>query len=315
MRNFLTHRASTRSSSSSQSSQSTHSIQGTDVVHHARSRRLEKSRSLLSDASSRDSSPALILDTHAREHPGEALLNPGVAFTIEWDNIWLPGQKLNPEHLGYRVKHASQVRGNRRPSAVSAHGADLLYTGDGSRVKIWLCKICHSRGNRSAAKIVDGYNHINHHLRKEHRIDVSGNGGLLPDSPRAPSDPWAATAAVVAGSARMASHNPWQEESLQRALVDWVILHDISFATASSAELRGLLTWNRLDLLQALPGSRTTISSYIVDSLKRRKEEIRTILRLSRSKVALSVDIWTSPNHLSFLGVVAHFLGMYASWQ
>ncbi|KAF1967522.1 hypothetical protein BU23DRAFT_573135 [Bimuria novae-zelandiae CBS 107.79] len=107
MRNFLSQRASTRSTSQSQSSQSSRSTQGSDVIHHARSRRLEKSRSLLSESSSRDSSPAPVYDSHAREHPGDSLLNPGVVFPIEWDNIWLASKKLKAEELGYRVKHSS----------------------------------------------------------------------------------------------------------------------------------------------------------------------------------------------------------------
>ena len=78
-------------------------------------------------------------------------------------------------------------------------------------------------------------------MKKLHRIDV--NTGLLPEivleEPKwsSPFD-----AARVAGSNRLVSHTPWQEEQLQAALIDWVILKDISFAVATSPELRGLLT-------------------------------------------------------------------------
>lgn len=307
MHDFLqTGRVASRRNTQASSSASSSSR----VTHHARSRRLEKSKSLLSLPSSQEGLHAPSVDGQSKEYPDDASVNTGAVFPIEWDNIWLGSKKLSPELLGYRVKHLSQMRGNRRPSPVWRHGAELLYTGDGQRVKVWLCRLCHGQGLRGAAKIVDGYNHINAHLQKEHRIDIAGGGGLLPDPSRPPANPWEA-AATVAGSARVVNHSAWQEESLQSALVDWVILHDQSFAHASSAELRGLLTWNRLDLLNALPSSRATISSYVTQGLEQRKREIRMILRMAPSKIALSVDIWTSPNHLSFLGVVAHFIGMY----
>jgi hypothetical protein len=89
-----------------------------------------------------------------------------------------------------------------------------------------------------------------------------------------------------------------------------MIANDVSFNLAVSAELRGLIFWNRPDLLNALPTSVGALSRYnIVDGLKERKPTIQTLLLNSGSEVALSVDIWTSPNHFSFLGVVAHFVG------
>jgi hypothetical protein len=78
---------------------------------------------------------------------------------------------------------------------------------------------------------------------------------------------------------------------------------------AASPELRGLLTWNRSDLLKALPTSSTTIAEYTRSSLERRKEEIKTLVTTAASKISISVDVWTSSNPLSFLGVVAHFAG------
>jgi hypothetical protein len=126
--------------------------------------------------------------------------------------------------LGYRVKHASQLRGNRSLSLVWKHGADLAYTdNDGKLVRVWLCKLCHLLHAPGAAKVVDGYSHIITHLLKEHRIDLS-TGGLLPDSPRTPVDPWAASRVV--GAQSVVSKTAWQEGGLQSSVVDWVILQD-----------------------------------------------------------------------------------------
>jgi hypothetical protein len=287
--------------------------------HHAGSRRLGKARAsrLSSPSSSRESTPSQ--DAVTREFPGDNRLNHGLCFTIDWDNIYLGSKRLRPERLGYRVKHGSQLRGNREKSRIWRFGADLVYTkDDGTKVKVWLCERCHVKGDRSAAKSVDGYNHIVGHLLRVHQIVVDllameTGPVLLPDGPPRLMNPFEAASLVggIAGAGRMVNHSQWQEGALQAALVDWVILQDHSFRQASSDELRGLLSWNRLDLLAALPSCHGTICSYVHQGLKERKKAIRMILSSTTSKVALSFDIWTSPNHLSFLGVVAHFFGMY----
>lgn len=66
-------------------------------------------------------------------------------------------------------------------------------------------------------------------------------------------------------------------------------------------------------MMRALPGSASTISKYVLSQLEIRKEMVAEILGGSASKVAVSVDVWTSSNYMSFLGVVAHFAGKWTS--
>jgi len=230
-------------------------------------------------------------------------------FEVDFERVYKSGVRLDPRRLSYSVKHKSQLAGKRRISTVWRYGADLQYDDlDSKPRQVWLCKRCHDTYSKHAAQFVDGYKHIASHMAKLHRIDV--NTGLLPEvvveTPRfnSPFD-----AARVAGSNKLVSHTPWQEEQLQSALVDWVILKDVSFAVATSPELRGLLTWNRSDLLRALPASRSTIAEYVRSNLERRRDEIKTLVLAAHSKINISVDVWTSSNHLSFLAVVAHFAG------
>ena len=92
-------------------------------------------------------------------------------------------------------------------------------------------------------------------------------------------------------------------------MVDWVILLDMSFLNATSSATRGLLTWNRTDMLRALPSSATTLSEYVHKMMDERKEAVHKLIASTASKVSISIDVWTSSNYLSFLGVVAHFAG------
>jgi len=146
-------------------------------------------------------------------------------------------------------------------------------------------------------------------MRVAHRIDPAT--GLLPESSPKPMHATPFEAAKAAGTCTILSHTPWQEEQLQEALIDWVVVQDVSFENAAASSTRGLLTWNRSSLLSALPKSSTTIHNYVLRQYEQRIDEVQEVLQASVSKISVSVDIWTSSNYLSFLGVVAHFVGMW----
>jgi hypothetical protein len=61
-------------------------------------------------------------------------------------------------------------------------------------------------------------------------------------------------------------------------------------------------------VLNALPTSTTTLAGYVLNLLEERIVEVRPMLRAAQSKISVSVDMWTSSNNMSFIGVVAHFV-------
>jgi hypothetical protein len=69
------------------------------------------------------------------------------------------------------------------------------------------------------------------------------------------------------------------------------MLKDVSFSTAVSPAFRGLLTWNCSSLLAALPNSKSTMSSYVMKLVEKRKGEVKDMLAAAKSKISLSVDI------------------------
>jgi hypothetical protein len=106
---------------------------------------------------------------------------------------------------------------------------------EGKQRHYWLCQRCHNKHNEDSVKAVDGYKHNVNHMAKYRWIDV--NTDLLPELVLEPprwSSPF--DAAKVANLNQLVLHTPWQEEQLQAALIDWVILKDISFAVATSPE-------------------------------------------------------------------------------
>jgi hypothetical protein len=229
-------------------------------------------------------------------------------FDIDWNHIWRnPSERLVPYRIGYRVKWKGSLKGGRESSGIWKHGADLEYLElDNKTSRIWLCRVCHLQKVRSDAKTYNSTHYIAKHLLKAHH--VSSSGDLIADAPMLPASPWM-LARDIARATRALSQLLYNEGPLQAALIDWTILHDLSFRDATSSATRALISWNRIVLLAALPSAPTTLYVYILRSLEERKMEIRTLLKSARSKLSVSVDIWSSGNHLSFMAIVGHFVG------
>jgi hypothetical protein len=243
MDSFLRSQRSTRAS---QASQGPPPSVGHSNPHFSSSRRLEKSRAVESSPSieSSQSSPqssSISLESPLtsptpeapapellKSYPDYPALNGSTNFQIDWDNIWVNNQRVRRGRIGYRVRHRSQLRGNRELSSVWKFGADLQYREPSGRdIRIWLCKACHSAGavkSSRAAKVVSGYAHIVRHLLKDHRIIISRGEGseLLPDEAVA-QNPWQAAAAaarLTSGGGNNPSHFAWREKELQEAYIN-----------------------------------------------------------------------------------------------
>jgi hypothetical protein len=61
-------------------------------------------------------------------------------------------------------------------------------------------------------------------------------------------------------------------------------------------------------VLNALPISTTTLAGYVLNSLEERIVEVMPMLRAAQSNISVSIDMWTSFNKMSFLGVVAYYV-------
>jgi hypothetical protein len=57
-----------------------------------------------------------------------------------------------------------------------------------------------------------------------------------------------------------------------------------------------------------LPTSHSTIQVWTIRQYKQYKERIRDTLQLARTKIHFTVDLWTSPNSLAIIGIIAHYI-------
>jgi hypothetical protein len=233
-----------------------------------------------------------------------------VPFEVDFEHVHCHNERLHAACLLYWVRHKSQLKSKREAASIWKYGVELSYLEDDlvTYSKLWLCWQCHLSRQLNNAKMVNGTAHIVGHLKKVHKIDLAT--GLLLMTPAKPASLWE-VAAKVAESGSLVAHTWWQEEVFQAALVNLVIVKDVSFRVAVSPEMRTLLTWNQAPLLAALPNSHNTLANYVVQSMRERKVEVVAMLQAAWSWISVSVDVWTLSNHLSFLGVVAHFVGKF----
>ena len=103
------------------------------------------------------------------------------------------------------------------------------------------------------------------------------------------------------------SQHPLQAERWREDFVNWITYDNISFEQAASPWLRKLILGGGDQVQHLLPCART-VRSWLTSTYRDRIAEVRTSLARSTSRIVLSFDAWSSPNHYSMLGVVAHWI-------
>lgn len=179
---------------------------------------------------------------------------------------------------------------------------------------MWKCKHCNelqfaTANNRNKEA----------HLDKRHRITKHGNktprpnpfrGTYLSNAPAEPQEPIRQSEAYVQLPVIIKS------TVFQDALVAFIVLCHLAISLIESTVFIELLTvlYPSLGQSKLLPG-KDTMRAWIIDAFEVRKKRMRTMLQKSESKIHFSFDLWTSPNHLALLGIMAHFIDARAQNQ
>lgn len=87
-----------------------------------------------------------------------------------------------------------------------------------------------------------------------------------------------------------------------------IVACSLPFRLVECPEFRQFLYYLNKDIDTWLPKNHQTIKIWVMRQYESHKEKIKQLIWLARSKVHLSCDLWTSPNSLAILGVVAHFI-------
>ncbi|KAH8621778.1 hypothetical protein IG631_23655 [Alternaria alternata] len=95
-------------------------------------------------------------------------------------------------------------------------------------------------------------------------------------------------------------------DRFKELLIRWLVCCHIAFFQIENGYFQDLLFDPFPPLANLLPKAASTIRQWVISALEERKERLRHGMHDARSSILLSFDLWTSPNYLAVLGVVAH---------
>jgi hypothetical protein len=173
-------------------------------------------------------------------------------------------------------------------SWIYLHGHELERQIENRWVKHWLCKHCFDRGTMKALVSESTWS-CQQHLKKVHGIYPPGVA--IPT----PLDSW------------IEEVHPLAAERWRVDFMNWITHDNISFAQAASERLHKVILGSRPYVKYLLPCERT-VRSWVMATYQERIIDVKKSLAGARSKINISFDAWSSPNHLSLLGIVAHWL-------
>lgn len=247
-------------------------------------------------------------DVNILQEPPDNDANDSARFLIDWKVIKDTRGKLlhNSGRLGYRIRHRRQQGGESKLSPIWLHGADLCFKPpNGKKLRYWLCSRCHLSGQHTGALLTyNSTSHIKQHLKTQHRIDEDGKPILAKALKR--QSPW--NSLQPARKEHSNGDSFFDDGRFSSSFLDWVLRRNLTFRQATHEDTRALFAQTREDITKLLYQSPTSLSDLIVRTYEQRKLDIQQLLIPAKSKIHISCDVWTSTNHLSLLGVVAHFL-------
>jgi hypothetical protein len=180
-----------------------------------------------------------------------------------------------------------------KESWVWTYGVKIITGKDGK--DCWRCNVC-AQGYRAS-----GTEKAAAHIKSKHRINESGP---LPRYGGGSNQPRPST---TSGSLLRRQIDVTMFRSL---LSKWIVWMHISFSQVESKHFRQMMVYVDavLDSSNFWPQSGNTIRDWVLKDFGRCKEQVLKRLAESEGQIHLNFDLWTSPNSLALLGVVAHWM-------
>jgi hypothetical protein len=95
---------------------------------------------------------------------------------------------------------------------------------------------------------------------------------------------------------------------LEKLYINFLASCNQPFRLVECPAFRSLLAFLNEDVKVWLPNSANVINTWLLRQRDHEKERIQARLWSAYTRIHLSLDLWTSPNHLAILGVTATFI-------
>jgi hypothetical protein len=193
---------------------------------------------------------------------------------------------------GKTYKLAVPVPNKRgKTSPIWKEGLKLLDLSDPSK-KFWMCRRCHDEGTNIIYSS-SSTSHASDHLKDIHHLVEHGAASSVASSEEVPE---------------LNGLGLFDLAQFREILIRWIVIMHISFSQVEYEAFRSLLLYLNADIASHLPSSGNTVRNWIMEDFKRRRGQIKKEIHLSRSLVHFSFDMWTSPNSMSMIAIVAHYV-------
>ena len=104
-------------------------------------------------------------------------------------------------------------------------------------------------------------------------------------------------------------------QPFKEALIALLVICQLAFNLVTSELFCDLLCTLYPMINKILPRSGNTIRNWVIEAYKTHKEKQKVFISKAKSKINFSFDLWTSPNNLALIGMVAHYIDEYGQMK
>lgn len=222
------------------------------------------------------------------------------------------GIHLQTPGPGSSVSQSSDASRNpkNRPKTSFIHEhAHSRMKADGA---YWQCKTC-----GKAYKTSGGTGAMAKHLNDKHRVDPEAN----PIAKRRDENGTAVDAAIHRHADAIHEFSTQEEARRREELIGlslnkttleylylrWIVTQDIAFNQVTHEPFRDFLEYINPTANRLLPNASSTIRRHALGLFNEGKQRLRHLLAVAISNIHITCDMWTSPNNLGVIAIVAHF--------
>lgn len=148
---------------------------------------------------------------------------------------------------------------------------------------------------------------MKHHLEREHNIkdmDAIQKKGAV----QVTIEATLAHAHDYPQKRRRKQDDEFSMDVFEGYFVRWVTRCGIAFVHVRRQEFRDMMEYASRHLDDGLPRSDSTVRDWVKRRFESEAEKVKLSIKESLSRIHISVDLWTSPNHLPMLGIIAHYV-------
>jgi hypothetical protein len=102
--------------------------------------------------------------------------------------------------------------------------------------------------------------------------------------------------------------DPLDGDVLEVLYVRFIAACNIPLRLVENQDFRAFLTYLNPGVSRWLPASHSTIRNWVMRQFELEKGHVKLSLQNAKTRIHISLDIWTSPANKSIIGVVAHYI-------